>query len=78
MDTIIDQFKKSDSVVVRATFSEFKGIEYFNAREWFTKDKQNWYPGQKGISMPKALLPKFVTMVNKAEEEFIKQQPQEA
>jgi hypothetical protein len=51
--------------------SEYKGKHYLNIREWYTKDRQQWFPSNKGIAFEHKDVPQLTTLVEKAEEEIL-------
>lgn len=72
MERIIAQIVKSDTTIARVSLSDYKGKNYLNLREWYTKDKKQWYPSNKGIAFEFDKVGEVVTAVEKAEEEVIK------
>lgn len=71
MEKIIGSIVKSDKTVIRVTLSDYKGKDYLNIREWYTKDQSQWYPSNKGIAFTTEKVSEVVTLCEKAEEEII-------
>jgi len=70
MEEIIGQIIKTDTTVARVSLSDYKGKDYINIREWYTKDKTTWYPSNKGIAFTTDLVGQLVTLCEKAEDEI--------
>ena len=70
MEEIIGQIVKSDNTVARVSLSDYKGKDYVNIREWYTKDKQQWYPSNKGIAFETKHIGDLVTLVEQAEDKI--------
>jgi len=68
MEQIIGTIVKSDNTVARISLSDYKGKDYVNIREWYTKDRQTWYPSNKGIAFETKHIGDLVTLTEKAEE----------
>ena len=72
MENIIGTIIKSDTTVARVSLSDYKGKDYINIREWYTKDKKQWYPSNKGIAFTTDKIGDLLTLMEQAEDEITK------
>jgi hypothetical protein len=59
VDRLIAVFEKNSREQVRVILGEYQGRDVVNIRVYWTKDHQQWFPSQKGITLGVDKLPKL-------------------
>lgn len=68
---ILARIERGETQELRISVSEYKGKSYLDARIFFTKDKENWFPTQKGITVYPEDLDTFAEAIEEAKKELM-------
>ena len=68
---ILARIERGETQELRISVSEYKGKSYLDARIFFTKDKENWFPTQKGITVYPEDLDTFAEAIEEAKKELL-------
>lgn len=71
-DSVIHEFEKNSTEVIRMTISEFKGRELINFRVFYEDEDGEYKPTKKGISFSTELAEDFFEAVDKLKAELAK------
>lgn len=71
-DSIIHEFEKNSTEVIRMSITEFKGRELINFRVYYQDEDGEFKPTKKGISFSTELSEDFFEAVDKLKEELNK------
>lgn len=68
---VLARIERGEKQELRLSISEYKGKSYLDARIFFTKDGENWFPTQKGITVYPNDLDTFAEAIEEAKKEFM-------